>query len=128
MATILIIDDDAALRALLREILEPAGHSVLEAGNGHAASSILQAVSVNLVLTDLVMPEQDGLAVIATVRSQFPSIAIIAMSGGLTNSSLYLDIAKKIGAHALLPKPFSSDQLLTAISEVRKHVPGQIPP
>jgi CheY-like chemotaxis protein len=119
MAAILIIDDDAALRALIREVLERAGYSVFETGDGRTALALVEEVTVDLVLTDLVMPERDGLEVIMTLRSRFPSLPVIAMSGGLANTPLYLDIAKKLGARALLTKPFPPDQLLTAISEAR---------
>jgi CheY-like chemotaxis protein len=64
------------------------------------------------------MPDQDGLGIIMMIRTEIPLVPVIAMSGGLTNSAMYLDLAKKFGARRVLAKPFSSEQLFAALEDV----------
>lgn len=117
MALILIVDDNQALRAVLKQALEAAGHVAAQAGSGRAAIQLIRLQRPDLVLTDLMMPEQDGLEVIMMIQKEFPEIPVIAMSGGTRNSSLYLDMAKKLGARQILAKPFMPDQLFAAIKD-----------
>jgi CheY-like chemotaxis protein len=119
MASILIIDDNEAFRAALGETLVGLGHVVTEAGNGFDAARIYRESPTDIILTDLVMP-QGGLSVIQVLRSQFPSVAVIAMSGG---GSQRLDYARTVGAHHALSKPFSAEQLTAAIAEALAAVP-----
>jgi CheY-like chemotaxis protein len=105
---ILVIDDEAAIRQLVRRILERAGHSVIEAPNGRKGISLLRERQVDLVITDILMPEVEGIETILEIRRQFPSTRILAISGGgsVKGTSIYLEAASKLGADAILPKPF----------------------
>ncbi len=118
MATILLIDDDDLLRGALIQSLVKAGHKVIEASDGLQGCELARSLSVDLVLTDLVMPVQEGVETIMTLRRERPRLPIIAMSGGVTNSKLYLEIAGKIGAKRMLPKPFLPRALLAMIDEI----------
>lgn len=118
MATILLIDDDDMLRAALIQSLLNAGHKVIEASDGLQGCELARSLSVDLVVTDLVMPVQEGVETIMTLQRERPRLPIIAMSGGVTHSKLYLDIAGKIGAKRMLPKPFLPKALITLIDQV----------
>jgi CheY-like chemotaxis protein len=102
-------------------ILEAAGHSVVAAEDGIEAPKIMAARGVDVVITDLLMPERDGLEFITEIRSLYPKVKIIAMSGGghIARDS-YLRIARNFGAHYLLEKPFSQAGVLGAIEIVQK--------
>ncbi|HEY1792243.1 MAG TPA: response regulator [Opitutaceae bacterium] len=118
-SSILIVDDEPGIRELLCLMLQAAGHTVVTAENGIEAPKILASQSVDVVISDLLMPERDGLEFITEVRKKFPSVKIIAMSGGghIARDS-YLRIAKNFGAHVLLEKPFSQSGVLGAIEAV----------
>ena len=120
-ASILVVDDEPGIRELLCMMLEAAGHKVVVAEDGLQAPKILATNPVEVVITDLLMPERDGLEFITEVRKKYPSIKIIAMSGGghIARDS-YLRIAKNFGAHVLLEKPFSQSGVLNAIEAVQK--------
>jgi DNA-binding response OmpR family regulator len=118
MATILLIDDDDLLRGALMQSLVNAGHKVVEASDGRQGCELARSLSVDIVLTDLVMPVQEGVETILTLRRERPKLPIIAMSGGVTNSRLYLDIANKIGARRILPKPFMPKALIALVEQV----------
>jgi len=115
MAHILLIDDESGLREILAQALTAAGHTVTEAENGHLAVECLHTESFDLVITDLVMPEQDGIETIMTLRYQFPSVPVIAMSGAPRNAPLYLQIATNLGVRRALEKPFRMETLLNAV-------------
>jgi CheY-like chemotaxis protein len=119
-SSILIVDDEPGIRELLGMILEAAGHSVLTAEDGVEAPKIMASQDVDIVITDLLMPERDGLEFITEIRSKYPKVKIIAMSGGghIARDS-YLRIAKNFGAHYLLEKPFSQTGVLSAIGKVQ---------
>jgi CheY-like chemotaxis protein len=121
VATILLVDDDEGVRTLLHKALVAAGHEVEDAWNGDIALAAYRREPRDLVITDLVMPEKDGLETIMALRRLNPAVKIIAMSGGgraLGLGQLYLDTASTFGAHRILAKPFTSTALLTAVSEV----------
>ena len=118
MATILLIDDDHLLRGALVQALVNAGHKVIEASDGRQGCEFARNMAVDLVLTDLVMPVQEGVETILTLRRERPRLPVIAMSGGVTNSKLYLDIAGKIGARRMLPKPFTPKILISLVEQV----------
>jgi len=118
MATILLIDDDDLLRGALVQSLLLAGHKVVEASDGRQGCELARSVPVDLVLTDLVMPVQEGVETILTLRRERPRLPVIAMSGGVTNSRLYLEIAGKIGAKRMLPKPFTPKTLIALVETV----------
>lgn len=118
MPTILVIDDDDLLRDVIAATLTAAGYEVLQAADGRQGRELLAASPADLVLTDLIMPEHEGIETITRLRRIHPQLPIIAMSGGSTNSKLYLDFARVLGARRVLSKPFAPDDLLHLIAEV----------
>jgi CheY-like chemotaxis protein len=117
--SILLIDDEPALRDILSRVLKEAGHLVTGAANGKEASKVLGGAAFDVVLTDVIMPEKDGMQMISEVRKNFPEVRIVAMSGGgHVPRDQYLKIAKGLGAHAVLEKPFSNQQLLATIESL----------
>jgi DNA-binding NtrC family response regulator len=119
--SILIVDDEPGIRELLCMMMESAGHTVVTAEDGAKAPKIMAAQPIDIVITDLLMPERDGLEFIAEIRKVYPKVKIIAMSGGghIARDS-YLRIAKNFGAHYLLEKPFSQAGVVGAIDAVSK--------
>ncbi len=117
MARILIIEDDDLLRDVLAHALRLTGHVVSEATNGLDGVRRFREEPADLVLTDLVMPVQEGVETIMELRRVRKDLPIIAMSGGLPNSTLYLKIAAGIGAQRLLAKPFTPQQLIKVVNE-----------
>jgi DNA-binding response OmpR family regulator len=119
LARILVIDDDEALRQVVSAILQSAGYAVATAANGQEGLDQLAAGRFEVVLTDLIMPEKEGLETIREVRRRDATIKIIAMSGGgFGDSRTYLGLAEKLGAHLTLPKPFSGTELLACVAAV----------
>lgn len=118
MAHILLIDDDELLRGVLAKALEHHGHSVTQAGDGRLGVELARATKFDVVITDLVMPVQEGVETILMLRREHARLPIIAISGGVSNSGLYLDIAARIGAQKVLAKPFMPQDLVRAIDQV----------
>jgi CheY-like chemotaxis protein len=121
VARILLVDDDNAIRGMLRRMLVSAGFEVEEAANGNVALAAYGRQASDLVITDLVMPEKDGLETITELRRLDPAVKIIVMSGGgrsLEPGQLYLESARSVGALRVLSKPFSASALLKAVSDV----------
>jgi DNA-binding NtrC family response regulator len=106
------VDDESCVRALLNEIFTEAGFAVVEAANGKIAVQLHVADPVDLVVTDLVMPEQEGLETIGEFRRRYPGLPIIAMSGAYRGP--VLEMAARLGASAVFAKPFDPDQMLAA--------------
>jgi DNA-binding response OmpR family regulator len=128
MPHILIIDDDDAFRRMLRITLEQAGHTVTEAGNGREGLANYRPEIHELVITDLIMPEKEGLETIAGLRRRQPSVKIIAMSGGSRYSpNTYLSTAQALGASRIFAKPFANAHLLACIDELLSQKPGSPP-
>jgi CheY-like chemotaxis protein len=123
MATILIIDDDAQVRSLIRMILEGMNHEVFEAEEGKAGMEQLRDHNIDLLMTDLVMEGQGGLETIAQVRRELPYLKIVAMSGGSANAKENLETAVKLGAHVALSKPFTFATLRSTVDGLL-HPPG----
>ncbi len=117
MARILIIDDDEPLLMTLEQVLLAIGHAVVTAGDGLQAAKLFRAEPFELILTDLVMPNREGLETIIELHREFPDVGVIAMSGGVTLSKTYLAMAARLGAHRTLSKPFTPGQLTQAIDE-----------
>ena len=112
MARIVIIDDDESLLPMLVQMVTRLGHEVFAEANGHTGLKRVRAVAPDLVITDMVMPEKEGVETILELRRSFPAVKIIAISGGGRISSAdHLLLAKKFGAMATLAKPFSRDEL-----------------
>lgn len=119
MARILVIDDEDGVRAIVREMLERAGYEVLDAPEGGKGLELLRERPVDLVITDLFMPEKEGIATIRELRRNFPNVKIIAMSGGGRTRNLdILSDAKRLGAARTLTKPFDPQEMLAAVEEV----------
>ena len=119
MARLLLIDDDEVFRPMLRENLEQMGHTVTEARNGKEGLAQYALDPADLVFTDLIMPEKEGIETIMELKRKWPGARIIAMSGGgRVGASNYLGTAQKLGAAHVLAKPFSNDELIAAIDKV----------
>jgi CheY-like chemotaxis protein len=119
MTCILVIDDDPELRSVVREMLEGGGYAVLEASDGHAGVQICQTNALDLVITDLLMPEHDGYATIRTLRTVCPHAKIIAISGaGPIGQRDMLAFAAFAGADRTLAKPVRRADLLAAVQEL----------
>lgn len=116
MASVLIIDDDTSIRRVVRAALERAGHRVAEAGNGAEGMQRYRIAPADLVITDVFMPDQDGIETIQQLREEFPAARILAISGGsVAGTSGTLRDALLLGADATLAKPFTIEQLTRII-------------
>jgi CheY-like chemotaxis protein len=118
MSTILIIDDQPELRQLLRRALEASGYEVEEAVDGQEGMKCFLRRPADLVLTDIFMPEKDGLEIIREMRQISPGVRVIAMSGGGMMGNLdILRIARSLGAHKVLAKPFGIGDLRQTVRD-----------
>ena len=118
---ILIIDDEKAVLLMLRQILEGAGYEVLEALNGQAGMDLFDTYGFDLVITDMVMPVQDGLKTIMAITEMYPQLPIIAISGGgAVPKERYLTVAGYLGQVYTMPKPVDRLELLDAVEELLK--------
>ena len=117
MKRILVIDDDAHVRVTLGAILGRLGFEVVSAEDGREGLDLFQQLAPDLVITDIIMPEQDGIATIARAREQSPQTRIIAISGGgrLGNSDM-LKLARAAGADDILAKPFAVADLIAVVT------------
>ncbi len=114
MATILIIDDEEIVRVLLRSALKAAGYEVVEAANGREGLALYRHKPTDLVITDIAMPEMNGLDMMLELTRYFLDAKVIAISGGEGEKNV-LDVAKLLGARRTIQKPFSMTQLLDAV-------------
>jgi two-component system, chemotaxis family, chemotaxis protein CheY len=115
---ILIIDDDDLFRKSLRLMLEESGFAIVEANDGAAGLQAASSEAFDLVITDIIMPNKEGIETILEIRRRHPKLPIIAISGGgRLNPREYLPTARAFGAAAVLEKPFSLDALLGKIEE-----------
>jgi CheY-like chemotaxis protein len=113
---ILVIDDQSSVTHFARRVLEGAGHSVLVAGDGQQAVTLMRQGLPDLVLTDLFMPERDGFDIIRWLQSSPATIPFVVMSGGgSAGAGDCLPMASRLGAAAVLKKPFTPEALLSAI-------------
>lgn len=110
MASILIVDDDASMRGFLRSILEADGHQIFEAGNGHLGLLRYREAPTDLVITDLLMPERDGMELILALTKEYRGVRIIAITGA-TGGKHFLEVATLLGARQVVQKPFTPDEL-----------------
>jgi DNA-binding response OmpR family regulator len=117
MALIMIVDDDIHIQLALRQIVESAGHSAIEAGNGEDAIEMFGEYRPDIVITDIFMPQTDGIETIRAIRRIQADAKIIAISGGYVGSGWnYLGSVVVLGADLALQKPFTVSQLTTAIN------------
>jgi len=118
-ARILVIDDDEDIRMLLRRGLEAAGYQVFEAENGRVGMELQRRHRCDLVVTDLIMPDQEGLETIAALRREFARTPVIAISGGgRIGPEAYLPAARELGAVEVFRKPFRIKELLQAVADL----------
>ena len=119
MSGILLVEDDKDLREVLKISLSRRGFKVFEAENGKEAIIRFKPSITELVVTDLIMPEEDGLKVIMQCREKKPALKIIAISGGgKAGPASYLNLAKALGADAIFSKPFSLNDLISKIEDL----------
>lgn len=114
--SVLIIDDDDAIREYVRFVIEKNGCSVFEAIDGNEGVAAARRNPPDLVITDLVMPDKEGIETIREIKKICPQCRIIAMSGSV-NSDTYLTMALHLGAHCVIRKPFERAQLEEAIQQ-----------
>ena len=118
MPSVLVVDDQDQIRQLIRETLEQAGYEVEEARDGKEGLERYRMKAVDLVIMDILMPDQDGLEGIMVLRREFPDSRVIAMTGGseVVGFGNVLDIAKMLGARRTLQKPFDLKVLLDTVA------------
>ena len=121
MARILIIDDEPQIRSMLKLMLERGGYEVVEAPDGVEGIKVYRQNPADLIITDLIMPNKDGIGMIIDLKKEFPDVKIIAMSGGgLNKPDGYLKGAKKLGAACTLTKPIDREKMLQAVRDILK--------
>lgn len=123
MPSVLVVDDEDQIRQLIRETLEQAGYEVQEASDGKQGLERYRAKPADLVIMDILMPDQDGLESIMTLRREFPTSRVIAITGGSDMIGIlnFLDVAKMLGARRTLQKPFDMQTLLDAAQSELSH-------
>ena len=116
---IVVIDDEPRIREMLEEVLRDAGYDVVTAPSGASVSRLQREQPADLVITDIFMPEQEGIETILELRATWPNLKIIAISGGGGDFTVnYLAAAEQLGATRSISKPFSVEQLLSAVRDV----------
>lgn len=114
---ILVIDDEASIRDYCAYVLAKAGYEVDQADDGASGMAMLRASSYDYVLTDMVMPQAEGIETIRGALANSPEAVVVAMSGA-ARSELYLSMARALGARTVLQKPFTAEQLLAALKVI----------
>ncbi|MBU0719321.1 MAG: response regulator [Planctomycetes bacterium] len=115
-ARVLIVDDDEMARSVLHKKLGECGYDVVEAIDGRQAVQLLREDTIDLVITDILMPEKDGLEIIMFLRKEQPEVKIIAITGAAPAS--YLDSARSLGASRTFRKPFKLEDLAAAVEDL----------
>lgn len=119
MKKILLIDDEPTILSMMKKMVEKAGYNADMASNGVEAMELIENNSYDLVITDIIMPEKEGLEIISEIRKHHSSIKVIAISGGgRLSPEEYLQSAKYLGALKVLKKPFAQQDFLSAIKEL----------
>ena len=116
MASVLIVDDEDQIRTLMHTALERAGFQVQEAVDGKEALACYRKQPFDLVIMDILMPDQDGLESIIQLRREFPTVKVIAITGGSDMIGVlnFLEVARMLGARRTLQKPFDLTTLVEA--------------
>lgn len=127
---VLIIDDDPAARRMMRRILADANYQVIEAENGVEGVGQFRTRAPELVITDIVMPEKEGIQTITEIRAMGSTVGVIAVSGGGPGAGdLYLSMAEELGADAVLAKPFRPSELMALVNQlIARNLAGPAPP
>ncbi len=121
MAKILVVDDDAAMRRLIIRTLGGGDHILIEAQNGREGMELVKQHRPDVVITDILMPQKEGIETIREIRELAPQTKVIAVSGGGSSHNLmFLDIAKAFGADGALAKPFRPNQLSELVERLLK--------
>ena len=115
VSRILIMEDDESIRLALRRALDQAGYEVSEAANGVEGAAIYRQTPQDLIITDLLMPDQDGVEALLDLKHYLPNVKIIVISG---NAQEFLPIARDLGAHRTFAKPFQQAEILEAVAEL----------
>ncbi len=119
MQKILIIDDEPHILLMLKKMLERAGYEIDMASNGNEGLDIFRKAPTDMVITDIIMPEKEGLETIREMRRIRPELKIIAMSGGgKVSAENYLEIAKIFGASRVISKPFTQNEMIAAVTDL----------
>ncbi|MFH1216133.1 MAG: response regulator [Pseudomonadota bacterium] len=118
MAKILVVDDETQIQDLLKMLLEGLGHSVKTADNGSIGLKLLSHEHFDLVITDIFMPEKEGLETIIEIKRDFPAVKVIAISGGNGSGCDYLPFTRPLGASGCLNKPFTNHEIVTLVQEL----------
>ncbi len=120
MATVLLVDDEVSVREMVSEVIRQCGHKVVTAGSVAEARGYFTSQKIDLVVTDLVMPEQSGIDLILEFKQIEPNVKVLAISGGggITGRFDYLPIASLVGAGAILKKPFSINEFSKKLEEL----------
>ncbi|MBC2705829.1 response regulator [Desulfobacula sp.] len=119
MKQILIIDDEASIRKMLKKLFEKNGYAVIDAQDGSQGVKLFKEHEPDLIITDLIMPEKEGLETISEIKKINPDTKIIAMSGGgVVEPEMYLDLAKNFGAQYSFNKPIDNEALLAAVKHL----------
>jgi YesN/AraC family two-component response regulator len=119
MYDILVVDDEPMIREGLKVALEMEGHRAITASDGTEALKMVDETKPQVIITDIIMPETDGIEVICTVKESNPDIKILAISGGgRISASDHLKIARQLGAKGVLTKPFSTEELICEINKL----------
>ncbi len=119
MKKILVIDDEPDILKLISKVLEKAGYKVMTAENGRLADKLFNEYLFDLVITDIVMPQKEGLEIILQLRENSPDTKILAISGGgKIEPAEYLDAARSAGAHAIVKKPFEISHFLNKVEQL----------
>ncbi|QHI69602.1 response regulator [Tichowtungia aerotolerans] len=122
MGYILIIDDDHAVQSVFTQFLKSLGYRTESADNGKDGLDQMLAETPDLIITDIMMPEMDGLELVTYIRNHNSELPIIAISGGMQTASMnFLPLAKRFGACKVFEKPVSLIQLREAIHELLNH-------
>jgi CheY-like chemotaxis protein len=122
MTNILVLEDEEACATALRFLLENAGYKVDTATNGAEGLELHRSHEYQLVISDLIMPQMDGLETIVELVSQNPAVKVLALSGGLSemnrSNDVLLPLAKNVGAHRSMSKPYNPEELLETVAEM----------
>ena len=122
---VLVIDDDHLVRYTLSKILQRNGYDVVTASDGKRAMAVFRDERPDVVITDIIMPEQEGIETILKIRSERPEVKIIAISGGARTRNVdYLEMAEGFGADDVIPKPFEAEELLSRLARLDLRAPS----